>query len=256
MSETAVAIPIKGPVMTIPISDEKSAVLSMIERAARDPAVDIDKLERLMAMQRQMAADRAEAEYAAAMSLCQSEMEPIRKDADNPQTRSKYASYPALDRAMRPIYTRNGFEVTFDTSEATQPDYIMVSCQISHKGGHKRIHRAPMACDGKGAKGGDVMTKTHAMGSALMYGRRYTLGLGFNIVTAEMKDDDGNAAAGGAVVSDAQGDELLALMDDFDSDQIAGFCKYFKVERIYDLPIADFERAKAAIAKSKAKRAS
>ena len=55
MSDNAVAIKIKGPVEALPVpADEKSAVLSMIERAARDPAVDIDKLERLMTMQRQM----------------------------------------------------------------------------------------------------------------------------------------------------------------------------------------------------------
>lgn len=253
----AIALQVKGPVMPVPVQhDERAVVFSMIERLARDPAVDIDKLERIMALQRQMTLDRAEMEYAEAMSACQNEMEPIRKDAENKQTKSNYATYHALDRALRPIYTKHGFEVTFDTADASQPDHILILCMITHKGGHKRIHRAPMACDGKGAKGGDVMTKTHAMGSALMYGRRYTLGLGFNIVTADMKDDDGNAAGAGETISDEQRDELLKLMDDFESAQIEGFCTYFKIKNIGELLAKDFERAKAAIAKSKAKRAS
>lgn len=253
MTEHALTpLKVNGPAMPVPVSDEKAAVLSMIERAARDPAVDIDKLERLMTMQRQMAADRAKAEYSAAMAVCQQEMEPIRKDAYNSQTKSKYATYAALDRALRPIYTKHGFEVTFDTAEAKQPDEIMVLCLITHKGGHERIHRAPMARDGKGAKGGDVMTKTHAVGSALMYGRRYTLGLGFNIITADMKDDDGNAAGGaGATITDEQGDELRKLMEDFESDRLEGFCKHFKIGTIDELPAAKFEAAKAAIAKAK-----
>jgi hypothetical protein len=50
-----------------------------------------------------------------------------------------------------------------------------------------------MPADGKGAKGGDVMTRTHAAGSAFSYGQRYLLKLIFNIATGE--DDDGNAAS-------------------------------------------------------------
>ena len=38
-------------------------------------------------------------------------------DSGNPQTRSKYASLAAIDRALRPIYTKHGFSVTFDTGE-------------------------------------------------------------------------------------------------------------------------------------------
>jgi hypothetical protein len=256
MTDTAVVAQIKGPAMALPAAqpDEGSAIIAMIERAARDPSVDLEKMERLYAMHERIEARRAEAEYAASMSECQREMEPIRKDANNPQTRSKYATYDALDRAVRPIYTKHGFEVSFDTGEAQQPEHIMVFCMITHKGGHRRIHRAPMPCDGKGAKGGDVMTKTHAMGSALQYGRRYTFGLGFNITTTE-RDDDGNRAGDtGEKISEDQADALRNLMDDFDSEQIAGFCKYFKVASIDDLPSAAFERAKAAIAKSKAKR--
>ena len=45
----------------------------------------------------------------------------------------------------------------------------------------------------KGAKGGDVMTKTHAAGSALTYGQRYLLKMIFNIAIGS--DDDGNAAS-------------------------------------------------------------
>jgi hypothetical protein len=53
-----------------------------------------------------------------------------------------------------------------------------------------------MPVDGKGARGGDVMTKTHAMGSGVSYGMRYLLRMIFNL--AIDYDDDGNAAGGGA----------------------------------------------------------
>lgn len=49
-----------------------------------------------------------------------------------------------------------------------------------------------MPADGKGAKGGDVMTKTHAAGSAMSYGQRYLLKMIFNLAVGD--DDDGQKA--------------------------------------------------------------
>ncbi len=49
-----------------------------------------------------------------------------------------------------------------------------------------------MPADGKGAKGGDVMTKTHATGAAASYGARYLLKGIFNIAVGD-DDRDGNA---------------------------------------------------------------
>jgi hypothetical protein len=51
-----------------------------------------------------------------------------------------------------------------------------------------------MPADGKGARGNDVMTKTHATGSAVSYGMRYLLKMIFNVSSGEA-DDDGNAAS-------------------------------------------------------------
>jgi hypothetical protein len=63
-----------------------------------------------------------------------------------------------------------------------------------HLGGHVKPYQVDMPADGKGAKGGDVMTKTHATGSALSYGMRYLLKLIFNVAVGE-DDDDGNHAS-------------------------------------------------------------
>ena len=49
------------------------------------------------------------------------------------------------------------------------------------------------AKNGKGAKGGDVMTRTHATGAALSYGMRYLLRMIFNVAVGE-GDTDGNGA--------------------------------------------------------------
>jgi len=64
---------------------------------------------------------------------------------------------------------------------------------LSHASGHTRTYSCDMPADGKGAKGNDVMTKTHAAGSAMSYGQRYLLKLIFNVAIGE-QDDDGNGA--------------------------------------------------------------
>jgi hypothetical protein len=130
------------------------------------------------------------------MAAAQAEMEPIRFDSSNDQTRSRYASYAALDRTVRPIYTRHGFALSFNTADAALPEQARIVCDVCHAGGHTRRYHIDMPVDGKGARGGDVMTKTHAMGSGISYGMRYLLRMIFNLAIDQ--DDDGNAAGGWA----------------------------------------------------------
>ncbi len=170
------------------------AFLAMIERAARDPSIDIDKLDRLLLMRERENARVAEQAFNTALAEAQTEMQPIGTDSDNPQTRSRYASYAALDRAVRPIYTRHGFALSFNTADAPGAEQARIVCDVCHAGGHTRRYHVDMPVDGKGARGGDVMTKTHAMGSGISYGMRYLLRMIFNLAIDQ--DDDGNAAGG------------------------------------------------------------
>jgi hypothetical protein len=98
--------------------------------------------------------------------------------------------------AVRPIYAGHGFALSFNTAEAPGPEQARIVCDVSHVGGHTRRYHIDMPVDGKGARGGDVMTKTHAMGSGVSYGMRYLLRMIFNL--AIDYDDDGNAAGGRA----------------------------------------------------------
>ncbi len=169
-----------------------TSLLSVIERAARDPSVDIHKMERLVALVQQQQERVAEKAFNEAMNAAQEEMGPISKDASNPQTKSKYASYSALDAACRPIYAKHGFSLSFDT-EGLPADMIRVVCKVAHRDGHAERPHLDLPADGKGAKGGDVMTKTHATMSAVSYGRRGLLKMVFNLAEGD-HDDDGNAA--------------------------------------------------------------
>jgi hypothetical protein len=190
----------------VPAMSQDLVMLSMFERFATDPTISLDRLKELMAMQKEMQNDRAKAEFMRAMSQAQAEMKAVLVDKDNSQTRSKYASYAALDHAIRPIYSRHGFSVTYDTADCGKEDQIRIIAEVSNSG-YTKHHHVDMPCDGKGAKGGDVMTKTHAMKSAVTYGKATLLPMIFNIAVTTNKfddDDDGNAAGGSRFIETEQ----------------------------------------------------
>mgnify|MGYP001599208148 FL=1 len=230
-------------VMQIPVpASETAAILAVIERAARDPSVDIDKLKELLVIRAQIEEQGAKRAFATAMTQAQTEMRAVAADATNPQTKSKYASYFALDKALRPLYTKHGFSLSFNTGKADVSEYVRVICDVSHDDGRTKEYHIDMPADGKGAKGGDVMTKTHATGSAVSYGMRYLLKMIFNIAVG---DDDGNAASG-ETVTQAQADAIKCLIAEVAVD-LPKFLKYFKIENIEDLPAKQYQRAVDAI---------
>ena len=183
------AIAEQGSVATM----EPSTILQVIQSAAINPDVDIEKMERLMAMHERLTDKQSEAIFHQAMTAAQSDVPPIHKDKTNKQTHSSYASYEGMDKVLRPIYVKHGFSLSFDTGSDPLEGCIRVLCYVSHSGGHSKTYQCDMPADGKGAKGGDVMTKTHAAGSGMSYGQRYLLKMIFNIA---FSDDDGNAASG------------------------------------------------------------
>jgi len=168
-----------------------TGLVVLIERMARDPAVDVDKFERFLAMHERLQVRAAEEAFHRALSLAQGEMRQVATDAVNPQTKSRYASYAAIDLALRPIYTSHGFGLSFDTADTPLASHLRVVCYVSHQAGHAKAYHVDLPADGKGAKGGDVMTLTHAAGAAMSYGMRYLVKMIFNVAIGE-DDRDGN----------------------------------------------------------------
>lgn len=229
-------------------TDSTTAALDMIIRAATNPSIDVEKMERLMAMHGRLSTQRAKLAFDDAMASAQAEMTPVRANAENPQTKSEYADYAALDRALRPIYSAHGFSLSFDTyrDESVPENAIGVLCHVAHRGGFERDYRVPMPADGKGAKGGEVMTKTHAMGAAFTYGQRYLLKLIFNMAVST--DDDGNLASPVEYISAEQKNTLIARMQEVGADTTS-FLRWLNVPNIDALPAIRFEDAMLALDK-------
>lgn len=234
--------------ITLPTVRQEGGVvmtpMAMIDRALASGASP-ETLGKLMDLQERWEANQAKKVFDEAMKSAQAAMRPILVNADNPQTRSKYATYEALDAAIRPVYVRHGFSLIFDTADCPQPEHVRIVCEVSC-GGHTIRPHIDMPADGKGAKGNDVMTKTHATGAAVTYGRRYLLGMIFNLTVT--KDDDGNSAGanGAATINAEQFQQLSKLIDDAQADE-RKIIDYVGGDSLETLTVAQMKKAESAL---------
>lgn len=168
-------------------SADVAPMLSMIERAARDPNVDIDKMERLVQMQERALARQAKAEYDAAMAEMQPEL-PSVGERGNAAGRYTYALWEDINAQIKPILSKHGFALTFRTDFT---DGISVTGVLSHRLGHREETTIKLPADKSGNKN-DVQ----AVASSVSYGKRYTAGALLNL-TSHGEDDDAFAAGNG-----------------------------------------------------------
>lgn len=172
------------------VEPEAKSLLQVIARAASDPAVDIEKMQQLLAMQERIHARNAEIEFAAAMVCCQAEIPQVLRDATNDFNKSRYARLESINKQIVPIYTKHGFSLSFGTADPVAPGNIKLICRVSHVAGHSRDHQCELSPDAVGAGGKANKTAVQAFGSTVSYGRRYLTLLIFN-VTLTNEDTDG-----------------------------------------------------------------
>jgi len=236
---------------TMPQS-ESAAILEVIGKAAMNPQVDIEKMERLFAIQQQITARQSETEYNQAMAAAQSEMNGVVRNKVNSHTRSMFADLDAIHAVIKPIYTAHGFSLSFSTSPSEFQGHIKVKCVTRHRGGHNVESEADYPLDIAGSGGKTNKTAIQAMGSTQTYARRYMETMVFNI--ALRNDNDGNSQAPAApeFVSEEQAANLQALMDEVAANK-AMFLKYMKVESIADILATHYDKAVHALEQKRKK---
>lgn len=224
-----------------------SGILNVIAKAAADPNTDVDKLERLLAMQERVLEREAEQAFNAALREAQDEIQPILKNRKNSSTNSTYADLEAVSDAIDPVLRRHGFSSSFGTADCPLEGHYRVTCRLSHTAGFHRDYQADVPADTAGVKGSPTKTATHGFGSALSYGRRY---LKLLIADVSTTDDDGRAASvpGGGCVNAEQRAVLNGLADAVECDKMA-LCRYltsaFKtpVSSLSDVPFDRYNDA-------------
>jgi hypothetical protein len=224
---------------------ETPTMMDLVLRASRDPDVDVEKMERLMQMAREMRQEEAERAFNEAMKDAQAEMPRIIRDASNSSTNSKYARLETIAQRILPTVTKHGFAISYGTADSPLKDHYRITAVVSHVAGHSRDYFADVPADTVGMKGNQNKTATHGFGSTMSYGRRYLLLLIFNL-TLVNEDDDGNASTGGEIVTGEEIAEIQDLMDQANADP-EKFCKYMKVGALAELRQGQLPRAREAL---------
>lgn len=189
---------------------EAISMLSVIARAAADPSVDLDKMERLMQMHERMQAKAAATDYSAALADMQDALPSI-GERGNAAGRYTYALWEDINAAIKPILKRYGFALSFRT-DCT--DGIAVTGVLSHRSGHSESTTIRLAADSSGNK-----NAVQAIASSVSYGKRYTAGALLNL-TSHGEDDDAFTAATSVDISGWR-DAIAGAVDKQGLDNLA-----------------------------------
>lgn len=218
---------------------EATALVSMIERAARDPAVDIDKMERLWIMHERAIAGRARAEYLAAFSRLQAEL-PAAVRGGTGHNKMKYARYEDLITALRPVLAQHGFSISHRVNTDGK---VIVTGILGHAGGHAEETTITLPADASGNK-----SPVHALASSISYGKRYVTLTLTGIATAD-EDDDAQAVTTGMITPE-QVKEIEALAA-ATGVSIGWICEHHSIETLADMTAKDYAEAKSGLSARK-----
>ena len=201
-----------------------------------------EQLKMVLDAQERILDKQAKQDYSIAMQAVQAKMPSIKKNKENTQTNSRYADLDAIIKTITPIYTLEGFSLSFDTTDSPLELHIRVVCDVMHVGGWSKRKQVDVPLDLMGIKGAVNKTKVHGTGSAFSYGRRYLTAMIFNLTT---NDDDDGVAAGAVVVyliSETQLADMRSLIEEVGSTE-EGFAAHCRLDALENMPLAKYKSA-------------
>ncbi|MBB3004427.1 hypothetical protein FHX57_006809 [Paraburkholderia tropica] len=168
-----------------------SATPADLLRIAVESGADLDKLERLMALQTQWEAKEAKRAFDAAFAAFKAESVTIlkgRKVTDGPLKGKSYAELHDVVNAVTPALSKYGLSSSWKLTQDTK-DWMEVTCYLRHVNGHEESVSMGGPPDAGGAK-----NAIQARASTKTYLERYTL-KAITGLSEQMDDDDGNGKA-------------------------------------------------------------
>jgi len=208
--------------------------MDMLNRAVSSGA-DLDMIEKLMNLQERWESGNARKAFEQALSAAKGEIPVIIRNATGHNDK-KYVDFAAIAKVIDPILARHGLSYRFKTIQTEKA--ITVTCVLFGHG-HSEETALTGGADTTGSK-----NAIQAIGSTLTYLQRYSLVQMLGLAAAA--DDDGKAAAGVEKITQKQTDDLNDLLEANGKDRKA-FLKWAKVDRVEDIPAANYESCISAI---------
>lgn len=168
-----------------PVQQTADGLIAAIERLAANPQVDVEKLERIIALQERILRVNAETAFNEAFAAMQPKIPVILESKNGDGGKWAYAPLEDIVETVRPILAAHGFTLSHQT-EWPDPKTVKVIGILTHAGGHARRSEFQASADQSGSK-----NAIQALGSSNHYGRRYTTNDLLCIVTRGA-DDNGD----------------------------------------------------------------
>ena len=127
---------------------EVAAIIQVIERAAMNPNVDIDKMERLLQMQERVIERNAKAAFNAAFARMQPDLPAIEKNGKS--NNGAYGLWEDIQGGIQPVLAKHGFALSFKTK--VEQDAITVTAILHHEEGHDDSTDLKLPTDKSGSK--------------------------------------------------------------------------------------------------------
>lgn len=204
-----------------------------------------ETLERLLALQERWERNQAEKAFEKAISAARGKIAPIFKNREarmgQGRPNYRYEDLAAIDRSVVPILSDYGLSYRFNTRVPdNRPDLIIVTCRVAHKDGWHEESSLPGPADTSGAK-----NPIQAISSTVTYLKRTTLKAALGLSSTDEDDDDG-AAGEPQTINEQQVAQLRERIEQVGQTE-ERVCAYFKIRRLEDLPLADFDTALAKL---------
>jgi ERF superfamily protein len=230
-------------------------ILLMIANAARDPAVDIEKFERLMALRERVSLADARRAFYAALARAKGEFGPILKTrlVDYPHTEGsgrttyKYEELADIGGVVDPILSKHGLSYRHKSSQ--EGPKIKVTCILSHEDGFSEENSLEGVEDKSGKK-----NPNQSIASTVTYLQRYTLKEGLGI-GAGRDDDDASVAPEDPAIESDDVAYVEQLIRDTDSD-LGKFLETIGAPAIAEMRMSHFKRAVGLLNEKKRRAAS
>ena len=241
--------------MSKPLSDaivrhepQQGSLISIIDRVVGTGDLTAEKvavLERLLAMQMTVREEDRKAAFAAAMNRLQVVLPQVTEHGtifakDKVTVRSRYAFIEDIDVAIRPLYTAEGFSISYNEEfDNVPPNMRKFSAKLLHCDGHSETKYKLMPFDRS-----EYRTDSQSESSTTSLARRLLLKMHFNLVTRG-EDDDGQG--GSLRISPDQVRDIETLLNDTKSN-IPKFLELIAgVDKIENILERDFKRCVNAL---------
>lgn len=201
--------------------DQEVSMLATISRLALDPRCDMEKLERLMALQERMEAKSALEAFNASFAEMQCAMPSVVKRTENTHTKKLYADLDDINAMVRPVMARYGFGVSFKI--VNTPAGVNITGILMHKGGHREETSMLLPLDA-----GAGRSAVQSAGSTTTYGKRYVMCALLNITSGDENDNDGyKEPAEDPAITAIQARQLKALLPKCSEKAQGAFTKLY-----------------------------